>query len=1017
MENLAAKYRPQDLSDMTEQTVVVDILNNICSKDVITHRNFLLIGPAGTGKAQPLYSKVLTPSGYIRMEDVKIGTEVFTSKGNVGKVSGIYPQGARPIYQINLQDGTNIRVSDEHLNIVYRYNEDTKNREDFCVTTLQLIDLLNSSTFKLRIDIPSVDWPNCSLPVDSYLLGALLGSGSLCNNFQFSNEDQDVVNKVDSLLRKDWESCLQKCFENSADYDIVSTSKARHKYIVNYPTKSSNTSLRNALKNLELLCTNGGKHIPKIYLHSDKNSRLKLLQGLFDTAGYTDSCGSTSFTTSSPQLSSDFAYLVRSLGIQDSVSSYYTEDEKNSTHSGTGLTVFEHDLKIPHTLDYCSSAKHVAGRAGRQNDPIRDIVSVDYVGEEVCQCLMIDHPDHTYISDDFIPTHNTTLGKIIAKRINGGSIADGNIIEIDAASHSGVDAMRDIVNQARVYPVGSKYKVFIIDECVEGSTEILTDEGFKRIDSLNKTERIAQYTKSGSIEFVKPNDYVEMEYSGKAYRMHCPNGRGRKAHLSLMSPNHVQPQRAASSGEIVEEYIKDAEFYSGRQLIVSGKGTGCNDPLSPLDKLAIAVQAQGYCQPESASYGEENSYRWQIYLSEQEKIDKLYCLLADAHIEYERWSAEGSDSVTFELTLPSSITKEFSTYFDVNMGYDRASQFITEVQFWTRSTKLSCYYDYHKENTDFVSAILTLCGRWSSATEEDSEMGTLCPRYCVNWFEGDSIPSESCFKTEEDFSGTIYCVKVPSQMIILRADGFTFISGNCHALSSASWQAALLTIESQPAMSVFIWCTTNPEKIPATILSRVQTFQLSKISLEGIHNRLKYIIEHENAEGRGITYDDDAVLYIAKLANGGMRDAITQLDKALSFSTDVTIESLQKSLGLPNYDDYFDLLNAVARKDNEKIVSVINAVYNSGTNFTKWFDGFFSFVTNIVKFIYLQDINQTMIPSIYQDKIAKYGTAHSALCLKLANKLVKMNQELKTTQYLQEIAISYLCTPPASKKG
>ena len=56
-----------------------------------------------------------------------------------------------------------------------------------------------------------------------------------------------------------------------------------------------------------------------------------------------------------------------------------------------------------------------------------------------------------------------------------------------------------------------------------------------------------------------------------------------------------------------------------------------------------------------------------------------------------------------------------------------------------------------------------------------------------------------------------------------------------------------------------------------------------------------------------------------------------------------------------------------------------------------------------------------MIPSYYQDKIAKYGTAHSALCLKLANKLLKLNQELKGTQYLQEVALTYLCTIP--KKG
>lgn len=81
----------------------------------------------------------------------------------------------------------------------------------------------------------------------------------------------------------------------------------------------------------------------------------------------------------------------------------------------------------------------------------------------------------------------------------------------------------------------------------------------------------------------------------------------------------------------------------------------------------------------------------------------------------------------------------------------------------------------------------------------------------------------------------------------------------------------------------------------------------------------------------------------------------------------------------------------------------------------KWFEGFHAFICNIVKYIFLQDINATMIPVHYQDKISKYGPAHSTLCLKLANKLLKLNQELRGTQYLQEVAITHLCVVP--KKG
>ena len=242
-----------------------------------------------------------------------------------------------------------------------------------------------------------------------------------------------------------------------------------------------------------------------------------------------------------------------------------------------------------------------------------------------------------------------------------------------------------------------------------------------------------------------------------------------------------------------------------------------------------------------------------------------------------------------------------------------------------------------------------------------------------------------------------------------------FIIDEVHSISPAGWQVLLKTLEENPAKSVFLLCTTNPEKIPATILSRVQTFQLSKISLEGINKRLTHILEEEKKEGRNITYSPEAVNYIAKLANGGMRDAITLLDKALAFSEDVSSENVYKALNLPSYDDYFLLLNAVAKKDNKSIADIIHKVYNSGVNFTKGFEGFHAFICNIVKYIFLQDINATMIPAHYQDKISNYGTAHSTLCLKLAAKLLKLNQELKGTQYLQEVALTYLCTPP--KKG
>lgn len=242
------------------------------------------------------------------------------------------------------------------------------------------------------------------------------------------------------------------------------------------------------------------------------------------------------------------------------------------------------------------------------------------------------------------------------------------------------------------------------------------------------------------------------------------------------------------------------------------------------------------------------------------------------------------------------------------------------------------------------------------------------------------------------------------------------ICDEVHSFSKQSWESLLVTLEAGVGNTVWIMATTNPEKIPATIISRVQTFKLSKIDVKTIQSRLKHILDSEIAEGRSITYTDEALSYLARLANGGMRDAITSLDKCLAFSNDIISELLEKALDLPNYDDYFVLLNALVKKDNAAITNTIDLVYNSGTNFTKWFEGFHSFLCNIVKYVMLKDISRTMIPYHYQEKLSKYTEQHAAICLKLANVVMTMNKELKTTQYLQETAMTHLCTPIVPKR-
>jgi hypothetical protein len=107
----------------------------------------------------------------------------------------------------------------------------------------------------------------------------------------------------------------------------------------------------------------------------------------------------------------------------------------------------------------------------------------------------------------------------------------------------------------------------------------------------------------------------------------------------------------------------------------------------------------------------------------------------------------------------------------------------------------------------------------------------------------------------------------------------------------------------------------------------------------------------------------------------------------------------------------------LVKKDNPEIAKTLDMVYNSGTNFIKWFEGFHSFLCNIVKYVFLKDISRTMIPPHYADKLSKYGDQHAFICLRLAGVIMTMNKDLKLTQYQLETAITYLCSPVTTKTG
>lgn len=190
-----------------------------------------------------------------------------------------------------------------------------------------------------------------------------------------------------------------------------------------------------------------------------------------------------------------------------------------------------------------------------------------------------------------------------------------------------------------------------------------------------------------------------------------------------------------------------------------------------------------------------------------------------------------------------------------------------------------------------------------------------------------------------------------------------FIIDECHAISNQGWQAFLKGIEEPPAYTIFMFCTTEPNKIPTTILNRVQRYNITKINAGLIKQRLEYICKQE-----GFTNYDFTCDLISKNVQGCMRDAITYLDKCSDFSTDLSLKNVEYILDTLSYEPLFKLTWALQDKNEADILTIIDQLSMNGTNLKAFIDNYLDFVINLAKFNIFKDISLTAIPAYLATK-------------------------------------------------
>jgi DNA polymerase-3 subunit gamma/tau len=219
-----------------------------------------------------------------------------------------------------------------------------------------------------------------------------------------------------------------------------------------------------------------------------------------------------------------------------------------------------------------------------------------------------------------------------------------------------------------------------------------------------------------------------------------------------------------------------------------------------------------------------------------------------------------------------------------------------------------------------------------------------------------------------------------------------FIIDECHMITTQGWNAFLKCIEEPPAFTIFIFCTTDPQKIPATILNRVQRFNITRINTDRVKERLAHICKQE-----GFTNYTESVEYIAKLCDGGMRDAISTLEKCAGYSPDLSINNVLEALGNYSYDTFFSLINSVIDGKESAVFKILDEFYKSGNDLKLFVDMFLSFCLDVSKYIVFQSTDMIKIPSSMEPRLKDSTNFENSLnyYMFIVNNLLDLKNMLK----------------------
>lgn len=364
------------------------------------HGSDLIIigGESSHGKALPMNAHILTPKGWVKNKDLKVGDEVCSIDGAPSYITGIFPQGVKPMFKITFCDGREVLCSNEHL-----WEVSISNRKPQIKTAEYIYEKYSKGKHN-TLSIPhfsGIFGVRKNFFIHPYILGVLLGDGNLTDvKVRWGKPDKYIVDKVSRLINEDY--CVKTYYAKPGLCDEHCI-QPKNKHTNDYKTELKRLNLWGKLSQ--------HKFIPLEYLDCCREQRLELLNGLIDTDGHVSKCGVISYSTTSEKLCDDVIYLCHSLGYKA------CKHKRDNIVNGKKYLPLYY-VNITPTFDEeiatLPRKKNRVSVLARRNT---SILKIEKIESMECQCISVSHPRELYVTDGFIMTHNTSMMLSILNKV------------------------------------------------------------------------------------------------------------------------------------------------------------------------------------------------------------------------------------------------------------------------------------------------------------------------------------------------------------------------------------------------------------------------------------------------------------------------------------------------------------------------------------------------------------------------------------------------------------------------